>query len=42
MLDAEGYPLAFLDYGGLRFEFSRATLRTGRIVADVTIRELQR
>jgi methionyl-tRNA formyltransferase len=40
MLDAEGYPRAFLKYGGLRYEFSRATLRTGRIVADVTITPL--
>ena len=37
MLDAEGYPAAFFERGGLRFEFSRAALRTGRIVSDVTI-----
>jgi len=37
MLDAEGYPQAFLDYGGFRFEFSRPALYDGRIVADVTI-----
>ena len=40
MLDAEGYPPAFLEYDGFRFEFSRASLRTGRIVADVTIKEI--
>lgn len=39
MLDAEGYPHAFLDYGGFRFEFSRAALYDGRIVADVKITE---
>lgn len=37
MLDAEGYPKAFIESNGLRFEFSRATLRNGRIEADVTI-----
>jgi methionyl-tRNA formyltransferase len=37
MLDAEGYPRAFLEHGGFRFEFSRAALYDGRIVADVTI-----
>lgn len=37
MLDAEGYPRAFLEHGGFRFEFSRAALKDGRIVADVSI-----
>jgi len=37
MLDAEGYPHAFLEHRGFRFEFSRAALYDGRIVADVTI-----
>jgi methionyl-tRNA formyltransferase len=37
MLDAEGYPQAFLDYAGFRFEFSRAALYDGRIAADVRI-----
>ncbi len=37
MLDAEGYPHAFLNYGGFRFEFSRAALYDGRVVADVKI-----
>jgi methionyl-tRNA formyltransferase len=37
MLDAEGYPRAFLTYAGLRFEFSRSAMYEGRIVADVTI-----
>jgi methionyl-tRNA formyltransferase len=37
MLDAEGYPRAFLNHSGFRYEFSRATLYDGRIVADVTI-----
>jgi len=37
MLDAEGYPRAFLEYGGYRFEFTRPALRVGRIEADVRI-----
>ena len=37
MLDAEGYPRAFLNHAGFRFEFSRPALYDGRIVADVTI-----
>jgi len=40
MLDAEGYPRAFLDHGGFRYEFSRAVRRDGRIIADVSIRPL--
>jgi methionyl-tRNA formyltransferase len=37
MLDAEGYPRAFLSHDGYRFEFSRSALYDGRIVADVHI-----
>lgn len=37
MLDADAYPKAFLDHNGFRFQFSRATLYDGRVVADVTI-----
>ena len=37
MLDADGYPKAFLTHRGFRYEFSRPALRDGRIVADVTI-----
>lgn len=37
MLDAEGYPRAFLIQSGFRFEFSRPALYDGRIVADVKI-----
>ncbi len=39
MLDADGYPPAFLEVGGLRLEVSRAALKEGEIVADVRIRE---
>ena len=38
MLDAEGYPPAFLEIGRLRLEFTRAALRNGRIEANVVIR----
>ena len=37
MLDGEGYPAAFLVHNGYRYEFTRAALRDGRIVADVSI-----
>lgn len=37
MLDAEGYPPAFIDYNGFRIQFSRAQLYNGRIIADVRI-----
>ena len=37
MLDAEGYPKAFIQHEGFRFEFSRSALYHGRVVADVTI-----
>jgi len=38
MLDAEGYPNAFIEHGDLRIEFSRPARRRGKIEADVTIR----
>ena len=37
MLDAEGYPQAFLNVGPLRFEFSRAVRKVDRVLADVHI-----
>ncbi len=37
MLDAEGYPHAFIEHGGFRLEFSRAALYDGRLVADVSV-----
>ncbi len=37
MLDADGYPHAFIEHNGFRFEFSRANLYDGRIIADVKI-----
>ena len=37
MLDAEGYPKAFLRYRGFRYEFGRAALYDGRIEASVRI-----
>jgi methionyl-tRNA formyltransferase len=37
MLDAEGYPHAFIDIKGKRLEFSRAKLSPDSILADVKI-----
>jgi methionyl-tRNA formyltransferase len=37
MLDAEGYPPAFIDHEGLKFEFTRASFKGGYILADVKI-----
>jgi methionyl-tRNA formyltransferase len=37
MLDAEGYPRAFFENEQFRFEFERASYKTDRIKADVTI-----
>ena len=42
MLDADGYPRAFLNYGAFRFEFSRSALYDGRVVADVKITPIQK
>lgn len=38
MLDADGYPKAFIETEYLRLEFSRASLRSGQIVADVVMK----
>lgn len=40
MLDAEGYPRAFLVHRGFRYEFGRAALHDGRVVADVSIQSV--
>jgi methionyl-tRNA formyltransferase len=37
MLDAEGYPRAFLETEHFRFEFSRASLQSDSVIADVRI-----
>nr|WP_315055742.1 methionyl-tRNA formyltransferase [uncultured Lysinibacillus sp.] len=37
MLDAEGYPLAFLETDFLKLEFSRASIKKDHITADVKI-----
>ena len=41
MLDAEGYPRAFIEHNGFRYEFSRAALYNGRIEASVKITPLK-
>lgn len=42
MLDAENYPHAYLEYAGFRYEFRRATLYDGRIMADVNISPIKK
>ncbi len=37
MLDAEGYPNAFLNVGPFKFEFTRASMKSGQVIADVRI-----
>lgn len=37
MVDAEGYPSAFLDFGKFRLHFTRASRKTDKIIADVCI-----
>jgi methionyl-tRNA formyltransferase len=37
MLDADGYPHAFLDAGPFRLEFTRASRKSGSVVADVRV-----
>ncbi|KKN72335.1 hypothetical protein LCGC14_0411620 [marine sediment metagenome] len=39
MLDADTYPPALIEYGNLRIEFTRPSLKTGYILADVKITE---
>jgi methionyl-tRNA formyltransferase len=41
MLDADGYPHAFLEQSGFRFELTRPALYDGRIVADVKITRVE-
>lgn len=41
MLDADGYPPAYVDREGLRFEFTRAALYDGRVRANVTVTRLE-
>lgn len=41
MLDGEGYPNAFIELGNFKFKFSRASIKNGRIVSDVTITEAE-
>ena len=40
MLDAEGYPKAFLIRDSFRYEFSRVQMKDGKLIADVEIEPL--
>lgn len=42
MLDAEGYPKAFIEIEGIRLEFSRASLYSDHVKTDVTITQIDR
>jgi methionyl-tRNA formyltransferase len=37
MLDGEGYPKAFIKFGKYKLQFSRASLKSNKIIADVEI-----
>jgi len=41
MLDAEGYPKAYLEIGGFRYEISRPALKSDEILGDVRITKLE-
>lgn len=41
MLDGEGYPAAFIEYGDLRIEFTKAQMVDGKLNAEVSIRRRQ-
>jgi len=42
MLDADGYPKACIEFGKLRFEFSRPALRADGIIADAKISMIEK
>ncbi|MCQ4312606.1 hypothetical protein NAV33_11945 [Pseudomonas stutzeri] len=42
MLDADGYPHAFIEYGDFRLQFRAANREDGRITAQVTIQRTNR
>ena len=42
MLDADGYPRAFLEINNLRLEFSRSSIKADHLLADVIIKEISR
>lgn len=39
MLDAEGYPMAFINYKGFSLKFSKATLYDGKLIVEAEIRK---
>jgi methionyl-tRNA formyltransferase len=42
MLDADGYPPAFIDIGQYKLEFSRASRRAKSVIADVKISQVEK
>ena len=41
MLDAEGYPFAYIEINGLKLEFRRVNKRSNGLIADVFISEIE-
>lgn len=41
MLDADGYPKAFLEHNGLKFEFTNANFADNKIIANVEIKMMK-
>lgn len=41
MLDGEGYPKAFIEYGKYKLEFSRAHFKGNEILSDIRITEIE-
>ena len=41
MVDAEGYPRAFVEHGGFRYQFSNARLTDGYVEANVIIKPVE-
>jgi hypothetical protein len=37
MLDADGYPHAFIEHGEFMLKFNKAKLENGRLIAEVEI-----
>jgi methionyl-tRNA formyltransferase len=42
MLDADGYPQAFLEHAGVRYEFSKASIKDGQLTAMVAMKPVER
>lgn len=41
MMDAEGYPNAFIKYGGFKISFRNAKLEDGRLFAEIIMEKIE-